>query len=195
MKQYQGSAATQVQKRKRRDISEQLLTSTARICHKIERIWSGQPIAIGQSNSDNIDENGISLSICKSLQRDIKQIMETQSSKDYLSSLALLLQHDIDQYKQLLPNDDIFDKIEENNDKENDTTTPVEPVNPTTKHVDGITEKLDWIEQQQKERLKRVLEMEYDTVDLEANMEALETQLEQEIKARFSDPEVQEAFS
>ncbi|ORZ17798.1 hypothetical protein BCR42DRAFT_240577 [Absidia repens] len=206
--QSQESAATaQVQQKKRRDISEQLMTSAARICHQIERLWrvsstkpNGTASAIETNNLDKnksgANDTSISLTACRSIQHEIKQLMETQSSKDYLESLSSLLQRDTEQYKALLPNDEIYEADGLGHDKENGIPAPITPITSiTTEHTDGLIRKLDWIEQQQKERLQHVFKVEQDALAWQSHKQTLETQLNQNVKAKYSDPEVQSAFS
>ncbi|CAO3598366.1 unnamed protein product [Absidia cylindrospora] len=200
----ESGAAAQVRQRKRRDISEQLMTSAARICHQIERLWTvsssksnGTASSIDTNNKSGTNNTSISLATCRSLQHDIKQLMETQSSKDYLESLALLLQHDAEQYKTLLPSNEI-DEADDGlgHDKENGIPAPITPATSiTTESTDRLNQKLDWIEQQQKERLQHVLKMEQDALARQLHKQTLENQLIQKVKRKYSDPEVQAAFS
>ncbi|KAI8096569.1 uncharacterized protein BX664DRAFT_324287 [Halteromyces radiatus] len=167
----------QQHKQQRREVSAHLLTSTALLCHKIERCWHGSFTRSSnkentiRSDGNDIDDNDHHSRLskeCQDLERDIQKLMTTQNSIDYFASIDTLLRQEIQQQQTTI--------------KEIET------------HDNQLDDKLDYIKQQQKERLHYIMTLEQETSEWENRVHALETRIREQARTRYDDSEVQEAF-
>lgn len=161
-------------RQRRRDVFEQLMTSTSLVCRKIERLCTSPPsMPITTADGDTTTRIDATISPTKSrlLEQDIQHLLETQSSKSFLDSIATLLQR------------------ENNIPAMNENTLNRSPATDPT-----FQEKLEGIRQQQKDRLKHVLDLEQEALDWKLRVRSLETQLQEKTQACYKDPQIQAAF-
>jgi hypothetical protein len=162
------------QRQRRRDVSEQLMTSTSLVCRKIEHLCtSPKSFPTAAANGDTTTRIDTTISPTKSrlLEQDIQHLLETQSSKDFLDSIATLLQHEND-----------IPPMNEN------------ALNQSPALGSTLQQKMDGIRQQQKGRLAHVLDLEQEALDWKLRVRSLETQIQEKTKVCYNDPQIQAAF-
>ncbi|KAI8335575.1 hypothetical protein BC941DRAFT_430696 [Chlamydoabsidia padenii] len=149
------------------------MTSTGLVCRKIERLCTSLP---PDRTSINAMEEEISLEKCQPIQRDIEHLLQTLSSKSYLDSVETLLSSKND---TLVVDDNRLDSKNLVDD---------------TQHATLDSQKLDGIRRAQKDCLRRVLDLEQEALDWRLKLRTLETQLQENVKTRYNNPQIQAAF-
>ncbi|CAO3616659.1 unnamed protein product [Cunninghamella blakesleeana] len=201
----------QQHRRKRREISEQLELTPELISRQIESIYRKNKALSSSSLSSIAPETSILSSSTLSttadmlnrhhqhdytndrLQNNIQRLMKNYTSEQYFSLIEDLLKKEIER------NDDTVHQfnIKMNEYKDNDNNNNNNSNKKESDKKGHLTEdqKLEMIARQQNERLQYIIELEQDAERWKNRTQIVEQQLRMEIEQKYSDPDVQTAYT